>query len=455
MNKKEKYINQVIKDFQINRGKSSMYCFQKEIIPELVYNLTYMFFKKHNKEIFIVVDSYNTRQSILNHITDETIKSNIKVLSKDYINQRYKYYYDFIILIGVNDDFNIINKLANESKFTLCILTENIMNNDFITNVRNILPTINTIDISDVIRHEKIYSPVEEWRVGVEFSDTDSVKYNKYNEYISTCVNVFGDLDNIVKCKHGDSNLNISATEFRDTLARENGWSEHLDTNNPFMRDIDNIYNPNNLFERACNFYNIAKYRRDLCTDNEAKLDKILEICNNNKDKQILIISKRGEFAAKVTKYINENSDLKCGDYHDCIDDAIAYDDNNIPILVKSGVNKGKVKIIGYQAQSTLNEKRFNSKTIKVLSIKNSSNVKLKIACDLVILTSPMCDDIISIKQRFSNIEFPIITNVYKLYCINSIEHDLINKTKVSPVIKIMNNDDLINYDENLGVIIL
>jgi hypothetical protein len=456
MNKKDKYINQVITSFQNNKGKSSMYCFQKEIIPELVYNIINMFYKKHNEQIFIVVDSYNTRKKILDYIINNSASEyDIKILSKDYINTKYRYDYKLIITIGINDDFNIINHLYNQSKFILCILTENIMNNNFITNVRNILPTINTIDISEVIRQEQIYSPVEEWRCGVQLSDSDLELYNKYTDYITTCINIFGELSNIEKCKHGDIKLNISATEFRDTLAKENGWREDLDTNNPFMKEIDAIYNPNSLFERACNFYNITKQRRDLCTDNNNKLEEILNICKDNMYNKILIVSKRGEFAAKVTEYINNNSNLRCGDYHDCIDDAIAYDDNNIPILIKSGVNKGKVKIIGSQAQSTLNEKRFNADTINILSIKNASNVKLKIACDLVIFTSSLCDNIIEFKTRFSNIEFPITTNVYKVYCNNTIENDILNKEKPNPIIKLMNNDELLGYDENLGAIIL
>ena len=43
-------------------------------------------------------------------------------------------------------------------------------------------------------------------------------------------------------------------------------------------------------------------------------------------------------------------------DSHDCIEDTIAVDEMGIHILVKSGVNKGKPRVIGSQAQSSLNE---------------------------------------------------------------------------------------------------
>ena len=223
------------------------------------------------------------------------------------------------------------------------------------------------------------------------------------------------------------------------------------------MKQIDDIYNPNILFERACTFYTIAKQRRDLVCDNEAKLEVIRDICLNNKDKKILIISNRGEYAAKITKYLNECLDLNCGDYHDCIEDTIAVDEMGIPILVKSGVNKGKPRVIGSQAQSSLNEKRFNDGLLNILSIKSASNVKLKIACDIVIFTSSLCDSIINVKTRFTNVSFNNIpTIIYRIYCNSTIENDKLNKEKECSTIKVINDtENFIGYDENSGDIIL
>ena len=119
----------------------------------------------------------------------------------------------------------------------------------------------------------------------------------------------------------------------------------------------------------------------------------------------------------KVAWDLNENSDIKCGDYHDCIEDAIAIDDMGIPILVKSGVNKGKPRVVGAQAQSSLNERRFNAGYINALSIKSASNIKLKIACDIVILTSSLCDNIIEVKSRFTDIVFNSVpTKTFRVY---------------------------------------
>lgn len=449
-----KFIEDVVNGFQQHRGKASVYCFTKSIIPELVKTVINKFKNKHlSKEIFIVVDSYKTRESIKNIIED----NDIKILSKDYIKTVYRYPYKLIITIGVNENGNLIDFLAQESKFTLCILTENKMDNTFITAIRRKLPNIEVSVNDNLIKSDRIYSPVEETRCRVFLSDEDKQLYDKYTEFITTSITVFGDLSNIEKCKIGDVRLNISSSEFRYNLAKENGWSENLDTSIDFQKQIDEIYNPNVLYERACMFYTISKKRRDLCTDNNAKLEEIANICKENTNKQILIISKRGEFAREITKYLN-NIGISCGDYHDCIEDMVAVDDEGNPILVKSGINKGKPRIVGSQFISTANLQRFNHQYINVLSIKNSSNNKLKTAVDLVIITSPLCDNIIDIKQRFTEIEFlGNITKVFKVYLSNTIEYDKLNKDKETTLMKIVEkyDEDFIKYDENSGDIIL
>ena len=459
---KDNIIKNIIDGFQARKGKMSFYCFDDEFIPEIIYNVITPFHKKSpTEQIFIVTDTYNTRVKIMNYLKSKdniTAENgyNIKILSQTYINGRYHYPYRLTIMVGVNDNFNVIKHLYDESKFTMCILTKNIMNNQFIDSVRNILPNIdieNTV-VATVKAH--INSPVEEHLIGVELSDKDKETYDKYTDIINTTISILGTLDNIEKCKKGDITLNISAAEFRTNLAKENGWNENIDTTVPFMKQIDDYYNPEAIKEQAYNFYNIAKSRRDLCTDNAAKFDAILDICLKNENKRILIISKRGEYAAKVADYLNSNGIL-CGNYHDCLDNIPAMDEKGNLILYKSGTRKGKPKYLAWQAQSSLNERRFNDRIINVLSIKNASNAELKIACDIVILTSSECDNIVDIKTRFAHVEFiGIPTIVYRIYCNGTIESNHIYKRRVPPNVKVINNTEHeITFDENSNDIII
>lgn len=440
---KDKLIREVVNGFQENRGRASVYCFNHDVIPELIYNIIKPFSTKNpNDQIFIVVNEYETRKAILDFIKSKNETYNLRILSYSYINTKYSYYYKLIILAGLNDhNESIFNHLAINSRFLLNIITEVILNNYFIEYVRERFPIIQTADYDTNIRKDDIYSPVEETLVLVNLSDEDIDKYEKFTDYINTSVSIFGTLDNIEKCKKGDSATGVSAAEFRNNIANNNGWNENLDMTLPFMKQIDAVYNPNVLYERACNFYNITKARRDLLSDNIAKLEVIKNICENNKDKQILIVSSKGEFAAKITNYINNNTSLICGDYHDCIDPRIAIDDNGDIITIKSGKSKGKPRMLGSQAQSTLNEARFNNKTINVLSIKFSSNIKLKIACDMIILTSPLFGNIIDVKTRFKDIKFNgEVTETYRIYCNNTIEADKLMSDNEQKMIKVLND---------------
>ena len=267
---------------------------------------------------------------------------------------------------------------------------------------------------------------------------------------------IIGDIRNIDRIKHGDRQLGLSGAEVRDKIARSNGWSETLDMSIPFNKQIDSAYNPTLLYEKACTVYEVMRKRRDLVTDNEAKLSYILDIIKENTNKKFVIISKRGEFAALVTKYLNANG-IKCGDYHDCIEKAVAVDDDGVPILIKSGTRKGEPKIIGSQAISTANLRRYISGDIQVLSTKNSSLNGLELACDAWIITSSLCEDIRTIKGRFADLHFTTNPNIiYNLYCSGTIEATAIDKVKGSAIHAIIEDTEKNLYvDENTGDIIL
>ena len=199
---------------------------------------------------------------------------------------------------------------------------------------------------------EDVFNEIRQFYVPKCYNDKK--EYDKQTAFINNSMTVIGNIENIKRIKCGDYKLNLSAAEVRYNIAKSNGWSENLDMSIPFNKQIDEIYNPNALLERVCTIYEIMKNRRDLVTDNKNKLPVILDIINRHPDKQFVVISKRGEFAAEITKYLNNNN-IKCGDYHDNIESAIAVDDNGVPILIKSGKDKGKPKIVCSQAISSSN----------------------------------------------------------------------------------------------------
>ena len=148
---------------------------------------------------------------------------------------------------------------------------------------------------------------------------------------------------------------------------------------------IDALYNPANIRDRAMQTYEIMRKRTRLLTDYDGKLDKILEIVEENKNKHILVINKFGEFAAKVTKFLNDMSANEiCGDYHDRVEPVPARTIDGFPIYVKSGANKGERKMFAAKAQKTYNEARLLSHDDLITNLGYIDSFSGKLVVELV-----------------------------------------------------------------------
>lgn len=460
MTNEQKFILQLIDKFVAQKGKGSCYA----LTPVKPENIVVTFVNLHRQKrtdttILIVVRDYNERIKIKELLEKYNLYTNVTILTRTFMRLDYNYHYTFTFIIG-HDDYAFLNHLSSQSKFTFAIFTE--YNNNQITNSHNntILPLITPNITFTELSKDRLKYPVEETHIGVQLSDEDKQLNSKYDEYISSSMRIFGNFDNADKCRIGDAVLNISAGEFRYNLARENGWSETLDTTIDFNKEIDDIYNPNSLFERANTLYGIIRERTNLLTDNYAKLPKIIEIIEKHKDKQILIVSKRGEFANTIANYINENTPYLCGEYHDCIPEQYMKDENDEYIVYKTGENKGKRKLFKSQSLSTMCLNRFNSRDksqkINLLSIKNSSDTKLKTAIDVVIFTSSVCHSPNDFISRFTDIEFnsnPLIS--YMIYCEDTSEANKIDERKLTNNVTLIEEEKNVQIDEENGAVYL
>lgn len=409
------------------------YC---EIISRII---SLMRNKNDNIKILIVIDNWKRRTEIVDSLKNHNINiDTINILTHTYINSRYNYNYDISIVVGVNEWNLSCNTVFNHARFKLMILTEKTIDTSTLTKIYNNIPPINNILNSSGMR---VILPVEEHREQILFtSQEDITNYDKYTEFITQTIQVFGNLDNIKYARSGTPD-GRSAMQYITEIAEYNGWSNNMDMTNPFSEQIDKCYNPIVLSERVKTFYNIIRERTLLCSDNVCKLDRIVEIVKDNPDKKFIIISKRGEYAATITKYINDKLGEICGDYHDKIDDKVLVDSNSIPVLYKSGSKKNTPRIIKSKAISTLNLKAFNDGLLRVLSIKNSSNTELETSVDEWIITSPLCDTIDELIYRYNGINCnQSKLKVHKLYISGTIEEAALKKEKLSPNHQIIEN---------------
>ena len=472
-----KYIEKLIKNiqdgFQKNKGKGSVYVYPPANPLIVAYSiLVSLKNKRADSRILIILDTFNRRQEfmdLLNHALPDRNNydyyiNNTVILTKNFANSKYSHTYNeyiAVITVGINEDANYILAFENVSKFTLCILTENKMDNNFINTIRTKLPDINTNVNSINLTQDRLTSPVEEMQYAITLSDKDREFYTKCDNYIKDAMTIFGDIDTINKCRIGDSSKNLSAMDVRLAIANANGWSSNLDTSSEFNAQIDSVYNPNAIAEKAELVYKIIHDRRNICFDCESKIDTIKSIVHEeiNKGHKVLIISKHGEFASAIAKHLNEGLDKEiCGEYHDSVEERYLTNENSevIKYTTKSSPNYGKPKVFKAKAISSLYMNSFNSGNINVLSIKNSSNMSLEIAVDSVILTSPLLDSISEIKARFTKVDFATPTIVYMLYCKSTIEEISLSTRKLPFFISVKTADEFnIKIDEENGDICL
>lgn len=430
---------------------------------EIVYSLTHASDEDNNKEFRELID-----------------KKYLRLYSHDFLTRwNYRDKFNLCIVCGINDYTANMKKVFELSIFKLVILSNIIEDVNTKTRLYKDIPLVDEVLPNELLAIN-LNSPIEEERIGITISDENEAKLLKrYDEYIQQSIAIFGSFDIMEQCRKGNTSLNISSTTIREQIAHENGWSKDLDMDVPINVLIDKTYNPNALLERAENTYEIIRKRSQLVTDNKSKLIKILEICLANKGKKILIVSKRSEFASAITEYLNKNipntgktnldGDIfdtdqpvfrtypVCANFHDKVEKVPAWDDRGRPILIKSGAEKGKQKMMGSKAQKNENQRLFNEGYITILSTNNAVDKSLKCVIDLMIITSPICDTIKELKYRLDGVQFNSTPNkIIKLYCKNSIEEKALNKEQPNEFHKIVNNSEISSsFDENNGVVIV
>ena len=413
----------------------------------------------------IITNSFNERQNIIEFLTQqENAEENnkefknlitsgkIKVFTDKFVKScKIKTYPFLCVWYRPDGACKEILDYVSKCKFKLVVLNKFLSNYDDVAKLYQVAPLLKDFKQAEV-EAIRLSTPVEETQIGVDIPADSKVyellKY--YDEYVSTSLSIFGSFDIMQQANTGNQQLNISSTQICYQIAQENGWNEHLDMNIEFNLEIDRLYNPNNLKERVSKTYEIIRERSKLLSDFEGKLDVILDIVRENKDKKILIINKRGDFASKVTDFLNDLSDtIICGNYHDKVNNIPAVTFTGQPVYYKSGARKGERKMMGAKAQKTLNVERFNNDLIHVLSTNNSPDKDLAIDVDVVIITSPMCEDIKSYMYRLSKIYFRSkLIRLYSLYCLNTKEQQMIEKKTISDNHNVKNSNANENYSD-------
>lgn len=447
-----------------HKGRANVFIYSPLSVIACIYPTIIKYLNANTgKNCLIIINDFNYRNTIVQHFqqnlgirNSEEYLSRIRIIAAKFV-KTISTNYEFVITIGV-ENYNIIEFCTAYIKFILNIVTNRKLDLRVYNVFTNLLPTINLNISAEEIIKSKIQSPVKEHRIGVTLDDESFARYKKQSDYITDSMKIFGNLDVLTCCRVGDAKSGMTAIDFRLKVARYNGWSETLDKNVEINKKIDSLFSPLAIEERANNVFNISRLRRDLVESYPTKIEEIVKIINNNKDKKIIIVCKSGNFANDITEYINKHCTTGCVQYHNEIPKSYLPDANGKPIVYKSGENKGKEKLFGPVALSNYYLDLFNNGFSNVMCIKAASNTELECSCDIVIFTSTLLPNIFEFKTRYSNINFPDdFTEIYRIYCNNTIEESVFYKEEQSNLITIC-DDQLqsdIKINESTGEIIL
>lgn len=357
---------------------------------------------------------------------------------------------NLVVIYNPKDCLYCYIGLLDKAKFKL-VLSSTLFTGK-LEQLNNLVPRVGSYNQAsiDEIRSSR---PVKETLVSLVIDEDSNLKkkLDYYNKEISTAIAIFGDFETIKMARLGNSDTNSSAMAVCYNIARQNGWNENLDMTIQFNIEIDELYSPNALKERASGIYEIIRSRSLALASSDEKLSYILKIVEDNVDKNILIINKHGDFANEVTKYINDNTHYNsCYNYHDKVENIPATDNNGNEVLIKSGVNKGKPKMLGVKSQKNLAQKLMNKGAIHVLSTNAAPDKNLAVNIDVVVITSPLCDTIETYLYRLSKVEFAKEVQLYTLYYKGSLEEKKLDERNVPPSHTILNKAEIeVKSDNN------
>jgi len=432
----ENIFENAILQWRDNRGNGSVVIsppFDEKVM--ILGILERVYAHKPDTKTIIITDSFDDRTKLVEFLTHTSCEENnkefkdllnktlLKVYTTQFVQGLQTFDFRLCILYKVYSLPEYVERIFMSSVFKLIVNTK-LADNETMSKFNSVVPIITGFE-QNIVDKVRTSSPVEEIRLGLPLLETseDYLQLEEYNSYIATSISVFGSFDIMQQCRIGNKSLNLSASDICNRISSENGWSETLDMSMEYNRKIDEIYNPNNLRDRASNTYNIIRERRILLASNTSKLEAINKVVQENPGKKILIISAFPDFASKITDYLNVKAgNIVCMNYHDKLPTIPAIDINGNPVYIKSGTKKGERKQMAAKAQMSLANTLFNLDKINIISANSAPNKDLAIDIDIIIITSPICGDITNYRYRLDKCVFHNNLKLFMIYMLNTLE---------------------------------
>ena len=295
------------------------------------------FRRKFEDEIIIAVPSVAVRDEWLTTLSDFEI-DNLRVLTANEILNLDRISVGLLIIDElhkfVSDNrLNIVNGNIISYTYNLGLTGTYPFGNKII---EKHFPIVDTITDKEAIDNGWISNFIE-YNVPLELTNADKANYVKYSTKMYEISSTFRGLSNILINKDGTSFFNndldlilscysgkfvkdvghIESKHIREAVAVKMGWMPELDLTFERNIDIDKYWNPDNIKERAVEYYQAMRKRNEIHNINEVKLKAVLQICEKFKGKNTLIFNESTMFADTIADSLNSYfKDGKAISYH-------------------------------------------------------------------------------------------------------------------------------------------
>lgn len=238
--------------------------------------------------------------------------------------------------------------------------------------VEELYPVVDKITEEEAVEHKWI-SPFVEYNILLELPQVDKARYERFSKPIYETLEMFrpivsmltreegkrlfeSEFDLIQACHNGFStnslrgdSIYITYDKLCNTLAQLLGWHTNLDITIPENDELNKLWSPHAIHNRAKVFMDYIKKRNEILIDHPAKMHMIGEIINMNTVPTICF-NESTKFADSITEYINArfNPIYKAICYHSKIESRPMIDPTTGEFfLFTSGDRKGTPKIFG------------------------------------------------------------------------------------------------------------
>lgn len=420
----------------------------------------------------------------LKHLFDNIIRDNLIITTKNQILTNLHFYesrtFNLVIVDEIHDfvseqAYGIIAKKYFNYKFIVGFTGSDPTDKDK-KKLDAYIPVVDFISYDEAIANKWI-SDFTEYNVALNLTKEDQIVYDTFSEYIRDTLNLV-DNNYLTVINMGKNMYNkllgrvVKYDEICEKVAMENNWTRDLDLSNGYYANINKVFSPSNLHERAKTFLLYVERRNALMDANILKIQAILDTVRLLKGKKIIIFNNQIEVIDILHLLIN-NSIWNVRKYKSLIDirGAIGYhtmlSTNDTVVKYHSKLKStqildhenggylryknGKIKQFGTDAQKSFVMEQISSGRAKViLAVKGLDSALNVEDLDASIITGGSTNPLQQTQRKGRSLrisEYKKLAYVINIYFANTRDEQKLNqrqKESTNKIVRINNVNEIL-----------